>query len=460
MSKNCSKLCPAGRCRAAIIVALAAVSMTTLSGCSRGKAGSAGGAQTLIIVSPNGQNIRREFTHAFKLWYAAKYHQKVHVEWPTVGGTNNCVKVLSIKYASAKSSGYDLFFGGGSAVFNMAMQRGWLARPHLPAKVITVIPKTLNGVELRAPGNRWVGSTMSYFGMVVNRRLLAAAHMPTPRTWQDLTGPKFIGQLSLGDPSGSGSVRTCYEMVLQQYGWTRGWGILERMFGACRQIQTSGSDPAEEVGQGNAMAGVVIDFFGRLEMAKVGAKIVRFIVPRGGSALDSDPIAMLKGAPHPLLARRFMAFVLSSRGQKLWVFRRGTPGGPQHHALGRMSVLPNLYKHDARYMTDPTDPFAAPPPLKVNEIIEIQRSVFLGDLMAAALINNHAALEKACRLVAKKGNPPKLLAMFNQPPFPANQTAAISKRYLSGQRAQERLKTQWRNMYAKRFAHIIRAAGG
>ncbi len=192
-------------------------------------------------------------------------------------------------------------------------------------------------------GDNWIAATMSNFGIVINKDRIAELGLATPVRWADIAGPSWFGYLTLADPSKSGSVRSGYEMIFQQYGWAKGWGLLTLMFANAGELRDVGSTPADDVGSAQALAGIVIDFFGRKQMLRVGPSLVGFVVPEGGSTIDPDPIAVLKGAPHAELAAHFVEFVISPEGQRLWVFRAGTPGGPQRTALGRMAVLPALY---------------------------------------------------------------------------------------------------------------------
>jgi ABC-type glycerol-3-phosphate transport system substrate-binding protein len=67
------------------------------------------------------------------------------------------------------------------------------------------------------------------------------------------------------------------------------------------------------------------------------------VSPEGGAAYSVDPIALLRGAPHPAVALAFMEYALSLEGQKLWTFRPGTPGGPREFALRRLPVRRDFY---------------------------------------------------------------------------------------------------------------------
>ena len=71
------------------------------------------------------------------------------------------------------------------------------------------------------------------------------------------------------------------------------------------------------------------------------------MTPKGGSSISGDPISLLRGAERRLLATRFMEFVLSEDGQKLWNGRPGTPGGPERHALRRLPARRDFYPDPA-----------------------------------------------------------------------------------------------------------------
>src|SRR5207248_1540731 len=80
----------------------------------------------------------------------------------------------------------------------------------------------------------------------------------------------WIDRLSLSDPTKSGSVKTAYDMIFQQYGWEKGWRIVTLMVANASVIRDGGSNPAEDVGSADAVAGVGIDFFGWLRVRRAG----------------------------------------------------------------------------------------------------------------------------------------------------------------------------------------------
>src|SRR5207344_2093657 len=93
----------------------------------------------------------------------------------------------------------------------------------------------------------------------------------------------------------------------------------------------SSSKIPHDVGQGNASAGMCIDFYGHSYARELtglsGHPRLVWIAPRGGTTLSADPVAVLKGAPDPEIAQDFVEFCLSPAGQRLWFGKPGSPGG-------------------------------------------------------------------------------------------------------------------------------------
>jgi ABC-type Fe3+ transport system substrate-binding protein len=459
----------------------------------------------LIIISPHNSDIRREFETAFSSYHLKKYGTPVQIDWPDVGsgGTSNILRQLLAAYDRGDSSGYDVVFGGGSYTFNLlasqkdAKGRNLLVKlPPLPPgekDPLDNVPAELFGNSLHGPDNVWVAATMSRFGFIINKQRIAELNQPAPRRWEDLANPQFFGHLSLADPAKSGSIRTSYEQIFQTYGWEKGWAIITEMFANTAIIREGGSNPADDVGNADAVAGVVIDFYGRLQVSRAGERIAEFVLPAGaagepggGSVLDPDPIALLRGAPNEKLAAEFIRFVVSPEGQRIWVLRAGTEGGPKLTPLGRLSILPSIYQSEGDKLLDAADPFAASNALKVNAAEQNNRSRYIGDLIKAAFIDNRDALLRVRQALHAAGDPPDLLQQLTAiPPYRTSQLQGdklnyskdlpLTKESLAAlntefappksdlrapytERIQSDTRAYWQAAFARRFADIEKAA--
>jgi ABC-type Fe3+ transport system substrate-binding protein len=299
--------------------------------------------------------------------------------------------------ASDVSSGVDLNFGGGPTEFIKQAKAGLLVDAGLVARRPDLfgaggIPQTRAGEIYWDKDGRWYGTELSSFGVCYNRDVLDRLGVAEPpASWAALAAPVFRGQLALADPTKSASVGTAFEAIIQNQmnealararaagardpaaleraatreGWASAMRLIRRIGANARYFTDSGVKIPLDVSRGEAAAGMCIDFFGRFQgeyAASVGREgRVGFATARGETMLNADPIALLRGAPHRELAVRFIEFVLSEEGQKLWGFKRGTPGGPERYTLHRLPILPRLYDPElAKYRADPEeDPYAA-----------------------------------------------------------------------------------------------------
>lgn len=401
--------------RSLIIFSLTLVAIL-LASCGRDD--SSTGELTLYVISPHGTDIRKEFEQGFSEWHKAKYGKTVKIQWPDIGGggTGNIVKFLHSRYSAGPTADADIVFGGGSAAFNDFMKNNFLEVAPLPKEVADRVPNDIFGTPLKGKDNLWFAATLSNFGIVVNKDRLNELKLPMPTHWDDIAAPQWFGHLSLADPSKSRSVLSSYDMIFQQYGWEKAWPIVVQIFANAESIKENGSAPSDDVGSAAAVAGIVIDFYGRVHIKRVGPHIVGFVVPEGGSTIDPDPIAMLRGAPHKELAGRFIEYVISPEGQRLWTFKNGVLGGPKRTPLGRLNVLPELYEKESSQMFDPINPFAMKEALKADPVLQRVRATFLGDLVKSTIVDNHAQLVAVRKAIRDAGDKPELLAKLGELP--------------------------------------------
>jgi len=283
--------------------------------------------------------------------------------------------------ASDVGCGVDLLFGGGNSEFEKHAKAGRLVDAGVVERHPELfgaggIPRTFGGETYWDSEGRWFGTCLSSFGVCYNRDVLAELGVATPPTsWAALAAPVFRGALALADPTKSGSVGKAFEMIIQNQmnealeraraagegdpaaldrvatreGWAAGVRLIRRIGANARYFTDSAVKIPLDVAMGDAAAGMCIDFFGRFQgeyAASVGRPgRVGFATARGETSLDADPIALLRGARHRDLAVRFIEFVLSEEGQRIWSFKRGTSGGPERYTLRRLPILPRLYDH-------------------------------------------------------------------------------------------------------------------
>lgn len=422
------------------------------------------GELKLVLISPHNEFIQNEFEAAFNAEYAASHNgDTVEFEWQNRGGTGEIVKYINSTYGALgddkdQGIGIDIVFGGGTDAFVNMKKNGNTAVADIPAEVLDAIPSALGGLPLRDTEGHWFGTALSSFGIIYNKAGLVTKAIAEPKTWLDLAAPDFMGHVVLGDPAKSSSSRVCYEVILQKYGWDEGWGSMMEIAGNTREFTSSSSQVPNDVSQGNALAGMCIDFYAYNEIEAKGADAVGYVGPANATAVTPDPIGMLRGAPHKAIAEAFISFVLSDRGQALWCLPVGATDGPTAHGLWRTPIRPTIFKQYAGKMLMDFNPFEAENPFSLDMPLSNTRDPLLGPLFSAAFLNNMSGLKKAWDAVKDLPADHPARVRFREVPFAFDQLKTIAADYVSGSRTQIQYDAQWQNLFSDRYKEVVEMA--
>lgn len=378
-------------------------------------------AASVIIITPHPEQIRNEFGDGFARWHQAKFGTPATVIWSTPGGTTEIRRMLEAGTVAALRAGApvggnaDLLFGGGSYEYEqmkkpLTVEVGGEKRS---ASVLEPVPfddawlrevygdNDIGGRTLYDPGRAWFGCALSAFGIVYNAEGLRRLGLAAPRDWSALADPRLRGEVALANPAQSGSIASGMETILQREGWQLGWAILRRAAANARSVSASATRAPIDVAQGQAVEALCIDFYGRFQQQSVtdggSPGRVGYVDPVGKTAVDPDPVAMLRGAPHAATARRFIEFALSVEGQRLWQYRPGTEGGPRWTGLRRLPARRSLYATEMSHFTDKVDPWLLATAI-ANPNPDFR--AFVAPLFVAMAIDNRSLLREAWACIA------------------------------------------------------------
>ncbi len=385
----------------------------------------------LVILTPHNEAIRHEIELAFREYYRQRHGgEEVSIDWRAIGGTSECVRYLKSTFianfqhdwcsrnpdfawndqvaadifnARTPTDGssdaararqdfldgnlgidIDLFMGGGQYDYAGLAKAGIL----VPAGVQQRHPEWFAGDQpIIAPGgggeiwydaqDRYYPSCFSSFGIILNTDRLRQAGFSPDETaqfgahWRDLADPRLFQAIGIADPSQSGSITKCFEMLIQremqdeiakthpgedhpqptaeelEHAWTRAFTLIKELGGNAAYLTFSASKITSDAATGQIAAGMCIDFYGRSqvdwEIAHVGRETVSYRTPLAASTVSADPLGILRGAPDRELAEEFIDFVLSPEAQRLWSRKANTPGGPVRYSLYRQPVRRDLY---------------------------------------------------------------------------------------------------------------------
>jgi spermidine/putrescine-binding protein len=163
-----------------------------------------------------------------------------------------------------------------------------------------------------------------------NTRYLQAHKLAAPKEWVDLAQAPYHGHLVMSAPSRSGTTHLTVEVILQAYGWAKGWALLLASGGNMGAITERSFGAPEAVISGQYGVGVVIDFFGLSAISS--GHPVDFAYPSLTAVVPAS-VAKVKNGPNAENATKFITYLLSDPGQTLLF-------SPE---IGRLPVVPALY---------------------------------------------------------------------------------------------------------------------
>jgi len=212
-----------------------------------------------------------------------------------------------------------------------------------------------------------------------------------------------FGWVGSSDPRKSGSVHMAYEIILQAYGWEKGWRIITGLGANVRNFTNSAGQVPKDVAIGEVAYGLAIDFYAWAQVNEAGADKIGFVMPDNLTVINPDCIGILKGAPSRAVAQAFIRFVISAAGQKLWLWTKGSADGPQQFQLNRFSVLPSLYELSPESTAVKLNPFSWHSDFVFDDKLASARWAIVDDLIGAMVIDPKELLGQAWRKASADG---------------------------------------------------------
>ncbi|HTL30868.1 MAG TPA: extracellular solute-binding protein [Tepidisphaeraceae bacterium] len=432
----------------------------------------------LVIISPHVEGIRREFADAFKAWHQHHYGTPVEIDYRNYGGASEIVRFFEASKPLFRQLGtykIDLVWGGGDYLFDQQLKKPGYLEPVAidPAIMRKAFPKPdLGGVALYDPSNppQWFGVVLASFGIAYNRDVCRHLGVPEPKTWKDLADARYRNWLVLADPTRSASAKQAF-MTIVEYamaqakaagrseddGWADGMGLVRQIAANARQFTDGSASIPGVISSGDAAAGMAIDFYGRSQVDAVGEARMGYVEPAGATAINPDPVAMVKGAPHREIAKHFIEFLLSEKAQKLWNTRAGAPGGPKQTSLRRLPIMPSVYEHDENF-TDKVNPFTESGGFNKSNAREATFGI-LGELIQFSCMDLLDDLRETREAILASPISEELDKQLGRFPFNQKEALARMKAWKSSPPAERlALQRRWIDEFRQEYARLRAAA--
>jgi len=275
------------------IAALVAALITALIvGCSSGDK-----RTVLTIYSPHGKELLGDYETRFE-----QANPGIDVQWVDMGSQ----EVLDRLRAEKVNPQADLWFGAPSEMFDRAAKEG-LLQSYTPSW------KEAVSDEARGANDMWFGTYQTPEVIGYNTAAIPASQ--APQDWDDVIDPRWKGKVVIRDPVASGSMRAIFGAILarsvQQTGSTaQGWEWLRRLDANTREYTLNPTILYQKLGRQEG----VITLYNMPDIATLQQRTkipVAYVMPKSGTPLLVDGIAIVKGARHAAEAARYYEFVTS-----------------------------------------------------------------------------------------------------------------------------------------------------
>jgi iron(III) transport system substrate-binding protein len=251
--------------------------------------------KSLLIYTPHGQDLLKDFVARYKGAYP-----DVDVQFLDMGSRD----VLERLRAERNRPQADLWWGAAHTTFQTAADENLLAayRPTWADKVPT---------DERDLQDRWYGTYETPEVIVYNSELVKAED--APKDWDEVLDEKWRDKVLIRNPNPSDSMRAIFgAMIWRFYKETNspagGYDWLKKLDANVHEYTADGTLLMQKLARGEGlislwnMPDAVI--FREKKNLSIG-----YLIPKSGTPVITDGIAIVRGAPHEEEARRFYEFV-------------------------------------------------------------------------------------------------------------------------------------------------------
>jgi ABC-type glycerol-3-phosphate transport system substrate-binding protein len=172
-----------------------------------------------------------------------------------------------------------------------------------------------------------------------------------------------------------------------------------------------------------------------------------FALPQDFTAISPDGIAILKGAPNLVAARRFIDFVLGEDGQRLWFLPRGHPEGPQQSSIERMAVRPEFYKRYHGVSNIEFSPFELKQSFRYDAKRARDRREVVAALAGALLVDTRSVMER--------GLSPDERKELGRMPLTESEAFQLAKGAWKDPVVRNRKKIEWQTWAQRKYSRIV-----
>jgi iron(III) transport system substrate-binding protein len=198
----------------------------------------------------------------------------------------------------------DVWFGAPAEAFDRATREG-LLEPYTPTWANAIDP------EGKDANNNWYGTYLT--PEVIAYNSAAVTREEAPKDWDEVLDPKWKGKVLIRDPIASGTMRAIFGAIMaraiaQTGNPEAGYDWLRKLDAQTREYVLNPTILYQKIGRQQG----VITLWDMPDIATLKQRVgipVDYIIPRSGTPMLVDGIAIVKGSKHPKEARLYYEYV-------------------------------------------------------------------------------------------------------------------------------------------------------
>ncbi len=253
--------------------------------------------RTLTIYSPHGKEMLSAFEKQFE-----SAHPDIDVRWLDMGSQDAYDRIRTER----SNPQADIWWGAPLTTFSKAEAES-LLESYTPSWTSNIAD------ENRSAHNFWYGTFATPEVIMYNNRLLKSED--APKDWDDLLDPKWKDKVIIRYPLASGTMRIIFSALIQRE--SARTGNIDSGFEWLRKLdantKTYAADPTQLYLKIAREEGVVTlwNLPDVMIQTKINGYPFGYEIPRSGTPMITDCIAIVRGTKHRKDAELFYEFVTS-----------------------------------------------------------------------------------------------------------------------------------------------------
>ncbi|MCC6050205.1 MAG: extracellular solute-binding protein [Thermofilum sp.] len=273
--------------------------------------------RTLVLITPSNPNLLDAVVSAFKSYVKTQYGIDIEVQLIRAGSPECMNRII----AWGGKPEADIFYGGDLIYHWKLKERGLLESYKPKSPYYDALPSSFLGFPLKDPDEMWHPKLWWGHGFMYNTEVIRKLNLETPKSWEELLDPKWKDLIVMCTPSRSSSTYINVALIIMRKGEKEGWAFWRRLAANVGAFVPRSHDVIDLVSKGEYAVGFTYSqgvIFARAQ----GYPVTMYMDPTG---FIVSGVSLLKGAPHPNLAKLFLDWWYTPEAQRAALSAGGIP---------------------------------------------------------------------------------------------------------------------------------------